>query len=91
MAAGTACGRSGITNWSRFVPVAEALSRLVPNSDSRLILLIRHAQERRKVRAVQLILFDPRFTHLRRPLDKLLAPVEKARPGECCPCAIGSR
>ena len=29
---------------SRFVPVAEALSRLVPNSDSRLILLIRHAQ-----------------------------------------------
>src|SRR5262245_49134279 len=42
--AGTACGRNGITNWSRFVPVAEALSRLVPNSDSRLILLIRHAQ-----------------------------------------------
>jgi hypothetical protein len=42
--AGTACGRSWITNWSRFVPVAEALSRLVPNSDSRLILLIRHAQ-----------------------------------------------
>jgi len=36
--AGTACGRNGITKWSRFVPVAEALSRLVPNSDSRLIL-----------------------------------------------------
>src|SRR6516165_2742393 len=42
--AGIACGRSCNTNWSRFVPVAEALSRLVPNSDSRLILLIRHAQ-----------------------------------------------
>jgi hypothetical protein len=42
--AGTDCGRNGITNWSRFVPVAEALSRLVPNSDSRLIPLIRHAQ-----------------------------------------------
>jgi hypothetical protein len=44
--AGTACGRNGITYWSRFVPVAEALSRLVPNSDSRLILLnlIRHAR-----------------------------------------------
>src|SRR4029450_1364920 len=41
-AAGTACGRNGITNWSRFVPVAEALSRLVPHSDSRGILLIRH-------------------------------------------------
>src|SRR5215471_17242285 len=38
------CGRRWITNWSRFVPVAEALPRLVPNSDSRLILLIRHAQ-----------------------------------------------
>ena len=46
--AGYACRnrlrRNGITNWSLFVPVAEALPRLVPNSDSRLILLIRHAQ-----------------------------------------------
>jgi hypothetical protein len=40
---GTACGRN-FTNWSWFVPVAEALPRLVPNSDSRLILLIRHAR-----------------------------------------------
>jgi hypothetical protein len=44
-AAGTACGRSCITNWARFVPVAEALLRLAPNSDSRLILLIRHAND----------------------------------------------
>jgi hypothetical protein len=42
--AGTACWRSCITDRSRFVPVAKALSRPVPNSDSRLIRLIRHAQ-----------------------------------------------
>src|SRR4030095_7545529 len=42
--AGTAFGRNGIVNWSRFVPVAEALPGLVPNSDGRLIRLIRHAQ-----------------------------------------------
>src|SRR4029453_16007059 len=51
--AGTACGRNGITNWSRFVPVAEALSRLVPNSDSSLILLIRHAQDHTEQREDQ--------------------------------------
>jgi hypothetical protein len=37
-------GGAASTYWTRFVPVAEALSRLVPNSDGRLILLIRHAQ-----------------------------------------------
>ena len=42
---GTACGSNGITHWSRFVPVAEVLPRPVPNSDSRLILSIRHAHD----------------------------------------------
>jgi hypothetical protein len=40
----TACGRICITDRSGLVPVAETLSRPVPNSDSRLIQLIRHAQ-----------------------------------------------
>ena len=33
-----------ITNRSRFVPVAEALSRVVPDSNRRMILSIRHEQ-----------------------------------------------
>lgn len=33
--------------------------------------------EHRKVRALQYVLFDPRFEHLREPLAELLGPVEK--------------
>lgn len=37
---------------------------------------IRNEDEHRKIRAVQFVLFDPRFEHLRKPLAELLAPVE---------------
>src|SRR5690242_13444046 len=36
------CCRTCVTNRSRFVPVAEALSRLVPDSNRGVILSIRH-------------------------------------------------
>ena len=41
-----------------------------------LVAPIRNEDERRKVRALQFILFDPRFEHLRSPLNELLAPVD---------------
>jgi transcriptional regulator with XRE-family HTH domain len=41
-----------------------------------LVAPIRNEDEHRKIRALQFILFDPRFEHLRQPLNELLAPVE---------------
>jgi transcriptional regulator with XRE-family HTH domain len=41
-----------------------------------LVAPIHTEDENRKVRALQFILFDPRFEHLRQPLQELLAPVE---------------
>jgi len=39
---GTGCCQIYVTNRSRFVPVEEALSRIVPDSNRRVILSIRH-------------------------------------------------
>src|SRR5262245_41165394 len=41
-----------------------------------LVAPIRNEDEHRKVRALQFVLFDPRFEKLRKPLGDLLAPVE---------------
>jgi transcriptional regulator with XRE-family HTH domain len=41
-----------------------------------LVAPIQNEDEHRKIRAVQFILFDPKFEHLREQLSELLAPVE---------------
>jgi len=57
--------------------LADAFVAIIYEAIGGMVAPIRNEEERRKVRALQLILSDPRFAHLRRPLDKLLAPVEK--------------
>jgi transcriptional regulator with XRE-family HTH domain len=57
--------------------LADAFIAIIYEAMGGMVMPIRNEEERRKVRALQLILFDPRFEHLRRPLNKLLAPVEK--------------
>jgi transcriptional regulator with XRE-family HTH domain len=42
-----------------------------------LVAPVQNEDEHRKIRAVQFILFDPRFEHLRRRLDEVLAEPEK--------------
>src|SRR5262252_717544 len=57
--------------------LADVFVDIIYNATGGMVAPIRNEEERRKVRAVQLILSDPRFEHLQRPLNKLLAPVEK--------------
>jgi transcriptional regulator with XRE-family HTH domain len=57
--------------------LADAFVEIIYDAMGGMVLPIQNEEERRKVRAVQLILTDPRFDHLRKPLNKLLAPVEK--------------
>lgn len=57
--------------------LADAFVEIIYAAMGGMVAPIRNEEERRKVRAVQLILSDPRFAHLQKPLSKLLAPVEK--------------
>jgi transcriptional regulator with XRE-family HTH domain len=57
--------------------LTDAFVEIIYESMGGMVAPIQNEEERRKVRAVQLILSDPQFRHLRKPLEKLLAPVEK--------------
>jgi transcriptional regulator with XRE-family HTH domain len=56
--------------------LADVFGTIINDAMGHLVAPIRNADEHRKVRALQHILFDARFAHLREPLAELLAPVE---------------
>src|SRR5262245_13286221 len=56
--------------------LADVFHTIINDSMGHLVAPIRDADEHRKIRAVQFILFDPRFKRLKKRLEKLLAPVE---------------
>jgi transcriptional regulator with XRE-family HTH domain len=56
--------------------LADVFATIINDAMGHLVAPIRNADEHRKVRALQLILFDVRFANLREPLTELLAPVE---------------
>jgi transcriptional regulator with XRE-family HTH domain len=57
--------------------IADAFVECIYTELGGMAIPIQNEEERRKVRAVQLILSDPRFQYLQRALNKVLAPVEK--------------
>jgi transcriptional regulator with XRE-family HTH domain len=56
--------------------LARVFENIIRDSMGGLVAPIHTDDEHRKIRAVQYVLFDDRFKELRKPLDKLLAPVE---------------
>lgn len=57
--------------------LAAVFEEIVRDAMGGIIAPIRNEDEHRTVRAVQFVLFDPRFEHLREPLKELLAPVDR--------------
>jgi transcriptional regulator with XRE-family HTH domain len=50
--------------------------KIIRDSLGGLVAPIQNEDEHRKIRALQFVLYDPRFEHLRQPLAAMLAPVE---------------
>jgi transcriptional regulator with XRE-family HTH domain len=56
--------------------LAEVFHSILNDAMGTIVAPVRNKDEHRKIRALQFVLFDPRYKHLREPLAKLLAPVE---------------
>ena len=56
--------------------IQRVFDNIIHDAMGGLVAPIQNEDEHRKIRAVQWVLFDARFQHLRQPLTDLLAPVE---------------